>query len=103
MNEFVQYCNTHNFYRYLYDTNGFGCRTWITKVALQLKLDGYMDGDIVELIHTEADELRSEKKSKRRKIRGKYKTVQAQIYEVPDEASKFFTYDNGTKMATVID
>jgi hypothetical protein len=102
-NDFVNYINHHNFFYYLYDKYGFGCRTWTTRVASQLCTDGHIQGDIHTLINNEADHLLGFRRMKNKKQKKHFVKVEVQIYEVPDETAKFFTYAHDEQLATIID
>jgi hypothetical protein len=107
-NEFKKYVEEHHFDHYVYDKNGFGCRTWTTRVATQLKSDEFIEGEIGQLIATEKTRLLAYKKEVTKKVRGKAKRQRVQkkqvsIYEVPDESGRFFTYNSETKKATIIE
>jgi hypothetical protein len=103
VNQFVTYIkDTHHFDHYLYDTYGFGCRTWTTKVGLQLKTDEFLHENVEDLIKTEIEELLSHKKIKMKKFGGQRHRTEVSRLEIPNETAKFFTYNHDSQEATII-
>jgi hypothetical protein len=102
VNQFRTYIkDTHHFDHYLYDTYGFGCRTWTTKVGLQLKADGYIHENVEDLIKEEVTQLLSHKKTMMKKVSGTRRKTEVSRLEVPNEVARFFTYNTETQSATI--
>jgi hypothetical protein len=104
INDYKNFFVQNNLQMYYYDQNGFGCRTWVTKAArtLQERHEILPDSDVVGKITSEVTRLRGITTNVTvEDDEGEY-TETTNVYEVPEEGGRFYTYERKTKKATTI-